>query len=530
MRTPHVLMSPKLILPAIILLCQSSPAAVFQPVPFAPGWFTHDLVVEKSAPPPLLPVTTATMDTGLANSEYTWYERGYKSDWPATGLPTPGSRITSEAAGDHEYLLAASYQENNVLLLDSGTPTGTLTLAYPTTCSVLSVLVSGGGGGVTLAYTIRHQDGRSQRGTFVCRDWLNGPNPAYTVGGRVNITSYIFDLNNTNPRLYGVDVTVTNRGSPVEAVEFTYVSGAGHGAVFSLSGAALAGDPVKPLGISGYNADMVVEATATRPDPLSGVTTATMEDGIGNAGTTWYERGYYPLAPLTGLPPAGSVVTNPSAPDHLYLLGETYQANNAVLLDPDSSRANLTLATPTRYSTISFLTSAGHGPVTNRCIVNHADGSSQTNTFVVPDWFDAAPLAACGQGRVKVGKRMITPTEPGYPRLFSVDLPIQNTNSPVYEVLLRFVGGPLYSHSAVFAVSGLDPSAPTPHSSPATLSFTAGPDNVWVIHSTTSGVLQSTTAWRDNETVWRDEGPISGPVAIQPATNGAAKFFRVRSP
>src|SRR5262245_28274399 len=61
-----------------------------------------------------------------------------------------------------------------------------------------------------------------------------------------------------------------------------------------------------------YNQDMVVERTAPAPIIPGGYTTASMDSGIGNSATSWYEQGYNSVAPATGLPSAGTTFTHQS--------------------------------------------------------------------------------------------------------------------------------------------------------------------------------------------------------------------------
>src|ERR1043165_6147870 len=89
--------STKIITLSLAINCLNLARADFKPIALTPDSFNQDIVIEKEASPPLVPVTTATMDGGLANTDYTWFERGFKPDWPGTGLPVAGSRITSEA-------------------------------------------------------------------------------------------------------------------------------------------------------------------------------------------------------------------------------------------------------------------------------------------------------------------------------------------------------------------------------------------------------------------------------------------------
>jgi hypothetical protein len=319
---------------------------------------------------------------------------------------------------------------------------------------------------------------------------------------------------------------VTNRASPIESVNFGHISGNGREVVFAISGSAFEGEPVGPIRVSGYNVDMVVEAGSTQPDPLTGFTTATMEDGEANAGNTWYEAGYYPPAPTSGLPAPGSLITSETAPDHQFRLAASFTDNNAVVLDTEKSRANLTPVTQEHYSALSFLTSAGHGPVTNRCVVSHADGTAQTNTFVSPDWLDSAPMALCGNGRVKVGKRLVDNVNADYPRLFAVDFDLKNTVSPITNLLVGFLGGGLYSHSAIFAVSGMDHPVQPPAQQAFLSISSAGPGN-WIISSSAPGELQSTDVLKGSDTLWSIEGPITISVTITQTQQ--TRFYRVVS-
>jgi hypothetical protein len=72
--------------------------------------------------------TTASMDSGTGNSDTSWYEQGYNTANPATGLPRAGSTFTHQNATNHQYTMAPSYRSNNAVLLDSSLTSATLTL------------------------------------------------------------------------------------------------------------------------------------------------------------------------------------------------------------------------------------------------------------------------------------------------------------------------------------------------------------------------------------------------------------------
>jgi len=128
--------------------------ADFIPVPLTSDSFNQDVVVEKSAPPPVQQVTTASMDGGMANTNFSWYERGYNLTWLYTGFPVAGSTIASDSFADHDYRLAPNYKSNNAVMIDSTLTNGTLILATPAACARLSFLTAAGNG-PTLSSTDR---------------------------------------------------------------------------------------------------------------------------------------------------------------------------------------------------------------------------------------------------------------------------------------------------------------------------------------------------------------------------------------
>src|SRR5262249_25168032 len=182
----------------------------------------------------------------------------------------------------------------------------------------------------------------------------------------VNVSTFTFDMDPSNPRLYATDVALNNTSSPVTSIDFGYMGGTGHRVIFAVSGSTYASDPFSPITVTGFNQDVVVEADSTYPATLIGSTTAASEDGTANSGNTWYEQGYYTPAAATGLPAAGARITSGADPDHHYQLAASYTNNNAVLIDAENPSATILPLSPAPYAALSFLTAAGHGPVTNR--------------------------------------------------------------------------------------------------------------------------------------------------------------------
>jgi len=498
--------------------------ADFVPIPLTTDSFNQDIVVEKTAPPPLMPVTTASMDSGAANTGFSWYERGYHPVWTSSGLPVAGSILASDVPG-HDYLLAPSYKSNNAVMIDNTLTTATLTLTTPAAYSRLSFLATAGNGPGTVQFNVHHQNSTIQTGTLNCPDWLSSASEAFVASGRVDVNAFTIDgVTFAYPVLFSRDVSLANTNNPVTQIDFTFVSGTAHNAIFAVSGSTNQVDPFGPIVVTGFNVDLVVESTAPRRESLGSATTASMEAGIFNSSRTWYEKGYYPLSPNTGLPVAGSILTNATASDHRYLLPPSYTANNAAVFDADFPTVSITPATPAAYAALSFLCAAGHGPVTNQCVISHANGSTETNVFAIPDWFDTSPSAFIGNGAVNLNIRMVDSVGANNPRLYSVDVPLANTVSAITNVTFTFAGGAAISHAAIFAMSGQSSQGTV---SRPTLSISVIAGNSLQITTTHPGLLQSATALNGISTSWQDEGAISSTRTITPTPGLSGKFYRV---
>jgi hypothetical protein len=498
--------------------------ADFVPIPLTTDSFNHDIVVEKTAPPPLMPVTTASMDGGTANTGFSWYERGYHPIWTSSGLPIAGSTFTSDVAG-HDYLLAPSYKSNNAVMIDGTLTTATLTLTSPAAFSRLSFLASAGNGPGVVQFTIHHQNATVETGTFNCPDWLSSASEAYIASGRVDVNAFTMDGGTfIYPVLFSRDVSLANTTNPVIQIDFTFVSGAAHNAIFAVSGSTNQVDPFSPIVVTGFNVDLVVESTAPRREALTIATTASMEGGSFNSGTTWYEKGYYPLSPNTGLPVAGSILTNSSASDHRYLLAPSYATSNAAVFDADFPTASIRPATPAAYAALSFLCAAGRGPVTNQCVISYANGSTETNVFVIPKWFDGSSPAFVADGALNLNIRMVDSVGANNPRLYAVDVPLANSANAVTNVTFKFAAGAANSHAAIFAMSGQSIQGVVTR---PTLSISITSGSGLQITTTHPGLLQSATVLNGTNTSWQDEGVISGTRTITLVSGIPQKFYRV---
>lgn len=467
----------------LALLSLHTARADFNPVPLASSSFNYDIIVERTAPPPIGRATTASMDAGTNNTDASWYEIGFNTAAPTTGFPAAASTFASAAAANHQFTMAPSYATNNAMLIDGIVSNGTWILSTPAAYTNLSFLTSGGHNGRTIGVLIHHQDGTAERGSFSSPDWFNVASPAYTANGRVNVQTFLFDsVSSGNPRLYSRDIPLTNKTSPVISIDLTNASLAGGNVgIFAVSGTTPTSATWTPVTVTGYNADMIVEVDAPHPVPLTSATTATMLNGTANTGTTWFEAGYDPFLPTNGLPATNSTITSANQPDHHYKLPPSYTANNAAVLDGAIPSANLTPATPASFSALSFLAASANGGTPINFNIQHQDGTTESGTFNVPDWFNNSPVAYNVNGRILLDNRALTNENatPLNPRLYEPQVALNNTVSAVTNVALSYAGGGI-SRAAFFAMSGSAGAVPPIiGSSPQSIIAYEGPDQTF---------------------------------------------------
>ncbi len=211
--------------------------ADFAPIALAPSSFNEQMIVAKGAPAvPNGGATTASMDDSFGNIGNSWYEQGYNTNAPATGLPQPGTTITSLAFPTHKYTMPSSYAVNDTAMIDQNDST-TLTLATPAAYTGLSFLAAAGNGPVTVDFTIHHMDGSTESGTFGVIDWFGSNTVAFVANGRVDVQAGTFDsVNGGNPKLFSIDASLINVTSPVTSIDLSATSSSGLAAIFALSG------------------------------------------------------------------------------------------------------------------------------------------------------------------------------------------------------------------------------------------------------------------------------------------------------
>jgi hypothetical protein len=466
------------------LVVPTAGSAGWIPLALSAGSLNQDVVVEATAQPalPLSTPTTATMDGGTANTGYTWYEQGFNTNLPASGLWLAGSVFTSAGDGSsgatHTFQMPPSYAANNAVMIDPAHSNATFTVGPVTGSSGLSLLATTSFGPVTNNWTVNYTDGNVDSGTFVVPDWSGGAaNQAFTANGAYSPQGGTFEwFSINNPRLYQIDLFLYyGASSTISNIVLNWAGGnvQAHTAFFAASASADNINYTTHLPITGFNQDMVVEAAAGRAQRLAGVTTATFDTGVANTGNTLYEQGYntnalvytnslgttYTNALATGMPAAGSVLTTNN---HVYVLAPSWIGPNAAFIDAQNS-ATLTLATPGPHGSLSLLTCAGNGPTTLDYTINFSDGTVQTGTLSSPDWFTKTGWVWDANGRVNIDNATFNNVGVTNANLFGVDVAVAATNQSktITSVGLKYDSAAV-GRAFVFALSA----APTLSANP----------------------------------------------------------------
>ena len=443
----------------------------FNPVPLTQSSYKYSIVVPQSTIAAVPYCVNAYVGSGTTFSDTTFYERGLVTPTPPggtftnSGVPLPGTLLTNINNANMVFVMPSSYSVNDDLMIVSGSfgflPSGTLTLNTPTHASALSFLCAGGNNGNTVTWTVNYTSGNTAGGTFSLPDWFNnnssfvayGCNGRVNAGGLQNLASGV--QNNSAPYMDGEVITGLSATDYVASVTFNYSSGGGVDNFFAVS-ASTDGTHYAPCPVaaSSFNVQSIVPNTTPYP------VTATMDSGTNlvDPGNTWFEQGYDPGSPSSGLPPSGSSFTSISQPTHTYQMG-LYSTNDATLIDSGHLSANITPATPAPYTALAFLTAGANigTAMTNLCIIQHADGVNETNLFYAYDWFSSGhsnAMAWTSNGRVTMNARAFQNVGQGVPYLFESYFALVDNLSPVTNVQVQYYIAGSSSTTYILAVSG----------------------------------------------------------------------------
>ncbi len=215
----------------------ANPTPVAQITPVSATGYNQNMIISTASGAANI---TATMDGGTAMNGDVFFEQGVDGGATAAGLPKAGVIFGSATDANHTFVLGPNGPgQNNALMLDPSSTTGTLTLSTPTRFSLLSFLVSGANGGGNIGLTIDYANGGTQTATISAPDWFNNSPIAIDANGRVDTA--LNDFNNItagNPRMYQEDVSLSDTVDPVTSVNFSY-QGINREVVYGLSGQAV---------------------------------------------------------------------------------------------------------------------------------------------------------------------------------------------------------------------------------------------------------------------------------------------------
>jgi autotransporter-associated beta strand protein len=234
--------------------------------------------------------------------------------------------------------------------------------------------------------------------------------------------------------------------------------------------------------------------------------TATMDNGVGLTGNTYYELGQNPNAGATttgvvmsATPNTNGKVTSLTYPKFQYAPqaadGSQTGLYNTIMLDNGNPTATMSF-TGTAVSALSFLAASANGAQTLNAVVHFSDGSSlSTNpngtplSMTVPDWFNGGPIAEVANGRID-NTGTYQNVNSGNPRLYDVilGLPLSVQSKLVTSVdftSLATGGG----RTAIFAVSGAAPAVAQTFTNAVTVTASSTVDLESTPDATTFGPL-----------------------------------------
>lgn len=203
-----------------------------------------------------------------------------------------------------------------------------------------------------------------------------------------------------------------------------------------------------PITVTGFNADLVIESTASGPPFSSYATELNPGENL-----SFYESGLSGF--FYGLPAGGNFT---SADDGTTVFQfQPFTGNNALVMSSDTgiTTGTLTLATPQTYGRVAILANSASGGGYPNVTFNFNDGTSYTTFYNAPDWFNNSGYALLGVERINLGTGN-TSGAPDNPRFYQttidLDAALGLTNKTLVSISVDQAAGA--GSTAIYAVSG----------------------------------------------------------------------------
>jgi len=411
-------------------------------------------------PPAVQASTTGTLD-GI----FCYFERGFWSLDANVGLP-PDGKVTSYVDNLTRYQLRPATGDNLLLLRNLFNPSGTLTLVTPGSYRKIHFLVTGFNGSLPGRYTLHFSDLSSTSGSFTSPDNFNQVGWAIRGFGRVDRDNDgVFANPALNPRIYQVTVGLNalDAMKTLTAIEFFNddVTGLNHHnvGIFGVSGVPTTADSM-PIAASGYDFDGVADGPPVENDPFA-VQAST--DGDLDSQYVYFSHGFWLSNPFAGLPSSGTIVSALDGSSIFQL--RPYDGPNILLLrqaGSGQSTKTLSLASPDRYSRLSFLITGFNGRQPLQYTLNFQGGGTFTDTIFASDNFNTPDFAINAIGRVSRTTGAFQ-NDGSNPRLYHADVWLSAAESSQVIQSITFSNvettGVNARNIGVFALSGVPSSS-----------------------------------------------------------------------